>query len=1349
MMSSTATREDALRRAAERWKRQLIDVSGRNRLLNYRDLKTGTLDLTAGEDGNSTVNRQALESLLSGRAVKMTRLLAGEEAQANGRRRLAAIYRKTQEHLDEKGLNTLFIAAGLATWQVSSGTRPNAPVILIPTALTSDGAGQWDFSIELSGDAHVNPILSHVLRTEFGIDLTDENDGLADALSLATMKKQLGAMEGSWSNIPGIAVTHRMVMGNFIYTNMPMVDDLMSNLATFADSDFVAAVAGVDEARQALASCIQDPPLNRPDSEPPENEFLVVDADASQNRAINRILAGESLVIWGPPGTGKSQTIANLIVALIAQGKRVLFVSEKRAAIEVVVSRLRRVGLANLVMDVHGGVRSRRAFAASMADSMRDISAIPARDDSQLHRELSERRAELIAHVSAMHAPREPWQVTLFEVQEKLIGAPASVVTGAVLPSAQARRLNRQAVDRLMRNVREWVDLEGPGLDLRYPEWARTGIDAPESAQQAFELVRDSAAKLPVVRHQWFAALDETGLAHPDTVAEWLTLSKWLSEVALLQQRFTPDLYGLNHADLIPALAPANSRLEPIKALLPFGEYRRARKSVRATLHNDANISGSDARQAAQDAARQLRKWRELAGSGAYPRAPERLSDALAALAEMNGLLERASSVFAENFLELPYARLEELLNRLASQRDTAARLPRVRELERGFADAGIDGIIAKADGEISPERAAEAVEHCWLQAVWDDLAFNDAALAGFTGDAHSRREQEFIDLDRQHLDIAPQRIRRAAAEAATAAMNDYPAEAALLRTEAARQRRHLPVRTLFNRTQHVITAVRPCWAMSPLLVAELIPAEAELFDVVIFDEASQIPPAEAIGSLARAPQIVIAGDDRQLPPTDFFNAGGPDDDDDDSVDDAALTDDIESILDVAKAGLIREEMLQWHYRSRDGRLIAFSNAHIYGNGLTAFPGVSQTAPISHHLIPFRPLPQQTPSNPDEVQQVVDMVIDHARNCPDESLGVIAFGIRHANNIDEALRVRLRDMRDPSLDEFFSENYEERFFVKNLERVQGDERDVIILSVGYHKAANGTLPYRFGPLNQPGGERRLNVAVTRARSRVHLVSSFSHYDIEPGRSTASGVELLRRYLEFAASGGSEMGAAVSEAPLNPFELDVLHRLQDRGIMVVPQYGVAGYRIDFACAHPDQPGRMTLAIEADGASYHSAHTARERDRLRQQVLEDKGWRFHRIWSTDWFRNPEAETNRAVEAWQQAVDDVDRDNSTIVSIDTSEPTVTPATDSPSRGPRPNVPPNRGSIGRYSQRDLISLAHWIVSDTLLRTDDELMAEMRRELGFQRRGSRIDAALQSAVDQMRGEQDRKITVALHPQSL
>ena len=354
---------------------------------------------------------------------------------------------------------------------------------------------------------------------------------------------------------------------------------------------------------------------------------------------------------------------------------------------------------------------------------------------------------------------------------------------------------------------------------------------------------------------------------------------------------------------------------------------------------------------------------------------------------------------------------------------------------------------------------------------------------------------------------------------------------------------------------------------------------------------------------------------------------------------------------------------------------------------------------------------------------------------------MIAFGQHHADNIDNALTRRLSELDDPSLDDFFSEQNEERFFVKNLERVQGDERDVIILSVGYHKDANGNLPYRFGPILQEGGERRLNVAVTRARSRITLVSSFSHRDMDPDRSTARGVILLRQYLEYAASGGENLGADAGDLPLNPFELSIKEGLERRGIPVKPQFGVSGYRIDFACAHPDEPGRMVLAIEADGASYHSTPTARDRDRLRQEVLENKGWRFHRIWSTAWFRDRESELDKAEQAWKQAC--------TAAESGPAHPQAPPqhearpiAATTPQRGARPAVPARgtRGydSIADYSMGQLVELARWIESDTLLRTEEDLVPVMMDELGFRRRGKRITDQLSQAIRRARSLRPR-----------
>jgi very-short-patch-repair endonuclease len=406
---------------------------------------------------------------------------------------------------------------------------------------------------------------------------------------------------------------------------------------------------------------------------------------------------------------------------------------------------------------------------------------------------------------------------------------------------------------------------------------------------------------------------------------------------------------------------------------------------------------------------------------------------------------------------------------------------------------------------------------------------------------------------------------------------------------------------------------------------------------VVIFDEASQIIPADAIPSIMRGHQIVVAGDDRQLPPTNFFRQIGEEGDeaadDEDSL--VSFGAGFESVLEALRP-LLPTWPLNWHYRSRDERLVAFSNTHIYGGALTTFPGVLRDDCLRHVVVAQGPEPGQEVSVTAEVEQVVELVLEHARVRPHESLGVIALGIKHADRIDTALRGALA--AHPRLEAFFAEDQAEPFFVKNLERVQGDERDAIILSIGYGKHPDGRMRYQWGPLLRDGGERRLNVAATRAKHRLTLVSSFSSHDVDPDRVTKAGARLLADYLEYAGSGGTAMGAS-GGAELNPFEADVRDRLAACGITVVPQYGVGGYRVDFAATHPEDEGRMVLAIEADGASYRESGSVRDRDRLRGEHLQRLGWRFHRLWSTNWFQDPQAEVARVRDAYDRAVSATD--------------------------------------------------------------------------------------------------------------
>jgi very-short-patch-repair endonuclease len=535
---------------------------------------------------------------------------------------------------------------------------------------------------------------------------------------------------------------------------------------------------------------------------------------------------------------------------------------------------------------------------------------------------------------------------------------------------------------------------------------------------------------------------------------------------------------------------------------------------------------------------------------------------------------------------------------------------------------------------------------------------------------------------------------------------------------------------------------------MTPLVVSRVLPAR-RLFDVVIFDEASQVLPHDAIASIMRAEQVIVAGDPHQLPPTSFFtrqHSGAVDPNEETDEDLVEVSPDaFESLLDMLSSKLPHVHRLRWHYRSVDERLIAFSNHNIYNNDLVTFPGTSIESPVSFVPVDGHAEPGQAGSAPEEVQRVVELVLEHATNHPDKSLGVITMGQRHGDRIEAALRKALTDR--PDLSAFFSAEAGpgKRFFVKNLERVQGDERDAIILSLGYAKAASGRLNMNFGPLIHEGGERRLNVAVSRARESMTLVSSFTHHDFSPERLRTTqhrGPGLLRDFLEFCANNGdlARSSNLHTDHELNPFERQVLDALQQARVPVVTQVGVGDYRIDFALGHPERPGQMLLAVETDGDRYHRAPSARDRDRLRQAHLERLGWRFHRIWAADWFHDAAHETARLLEEWQSAVRDSDHRPPAPESQvqPPPAPTNTAQHSELRRGPRPAVQAGL-RINDYSSGELTALARWILSDGFQRDRETRVAQAMAELGFKKRGKIIVERLERAFDQAQQITDRE----------
>jgi very-short-patch-repair endonuclease len=515
--------------------------------------------------------------------------------------------------------------------------------------------------------------------------------------------------------------------------------------------------------------------------------------------------------------------------------------------------------------------------------------------------------------------------------------------------------------------------------------------------------------------------------------------------------------------------------------------------------------------------------------------------------------------------------------------------------------------------------------------------------LFQFSGLRQDAVREQFVQLDKELIRLNRQRT------AVFASRHPVPlgvrsgpvaqrSELALVEQEIAKKRRHIPIRQLVRRAGRTLQALKPCFMMGPLSVAQYIAAGQLKFDLVVMDEASQLKPEDALGAIARGAQLVVVGDPKQLPPSTFFERQFDIDSDDDQVEETSAVEEHESILDVATALYQPVRQLRWHYRSRHDSLIAFSNVEFYRSRLLVFPSPVPKSPT--HGIHFRYVTDgvyeagQAKWNRPEAVRVVNAIVNHTRTCPELSLGVVALNYQQRELIEELWTERTR--KDETLLAFVDRHREasEPFFIKNLENVQGDERDVIFISVTYGRDKNGNLFQRFGPINQTQGPRRLNVLFTRAKYRVVVFSSIDPDDLRADSSTPRGVAVLKAYLTFAKSGRLDTPTYSDKRELtSDFEIAVSSALAAHGLDCEPQIGVAGFFIDIGVRHPRKPGAFILGIECDGASYHSAKSARDRDRLRQTILENLGWSIHRIWSTDWFRDRRREIEKVIERIQQ--------------------------------------------------------------------------------------------------------------------
>lgn len=1327
------------------WQRRLLDLSLRNPLLNMRSSRTNialmvpnpglledllaegkalSIETSPGSGSrDSEIHWQRTGSRLDEEAalaaLKRCKVYAQIEA-AQLEASLVELYRKARNDLEEGGSNTLFLAVGMLHWQ-----RPGvderiyrAPLVLLPVTITRQSV-RSGVKLTLSDDEpRFNTTLLELLRQDFDLDIKGLEGPLPQDSSGTDIATILTRMRHEVRDVAGFEVRDEVHLGTFSFAKYLMWKDLVDRVDKLKDNSVVRHLMETPREPFREVSEFVDPRALDELIEP-ESLFTPLSADSSQLAAVVAAAGGKNFVMIGPPGTGKSQTIANIIAHNLGLGRTVLFVSEKAAALDVVYRRLRENGLGEFCLELHSNKARKLDVIRQLGEAWEAKGKLSKAEWEESAGQLRVLRDQLNQVVKALHERHHNG----LSIREGIsLAAGNAAVPQADLSWANANQHSnsdyRQLLavgERIDLNAAEIGDLKEHPLGLLHTaDWSMgwqqavlaQAADMSAKAKAWLQAIQDICQCLglpdsPYERPEKLRAISSLVATLRDCAGNDMTFSfatngksilDAVSNTNVLIKEFVQQRAGLSckydrtrllRADLGPAeeswykaehgwwlsrvmgsykcrsylrkqvgaaakpdpagdlpilfrLQAINSELGVLAPLVEkvggwqrldsdmsrMNELARVAGNLRASiggLVSDADklvsvrtsirnivVDGNDALAAdaslgvqladfirlERDFKQSLAKFSELSG-----RIPEEMLDQGGGLEALAAAGEQIHS--AQNKLNTWCA-----WRRVRSEAVDLGMYPVIQAIEAGWVAAG------KAKEAITVNYA-----RWWVAQMIDTTP----VLRQFVSVEHERRILNFREIDAKVRSVTSEcirtRIRGGLIEKEDAKRSS---EFGIIRRELEKKTRHKPLRQLISEAPNAIPQLTPCLLMSPLSIAQYLPVEQKTFDLVIFDEASQITVWDAIGAIARGKQTIVVGDPKQLPPTSFFSVGQSEDtiSDDDE--------DLESILDEMLGANMPTIHLSWHYRSRNESLITFSNHRYYQGGLVTFPSpVTQDTAVSLEFVGGtygRGGGQINRTEADAiVAEIERRLLDPVTN--GQTLGVVTFNQKQQTLILDLLDAARRNNSD--LDRFFAEDMIEPVFVKNLEAVQGDERDVIFFSTTFGPDQTGRLSMNFGPLNKNGGERRLNVAITRARIELKVFSSMRAEQIDLSRTAALGVRDLKHFLEFAEKGVRALGEAVfgSHGDFDsPLEAAVARDLCDRGWILHPQVGVSSFRIDLGVVDPEAPGRYLAGIECDGATYHRSATARDRDLVREGVLRGLGWQILRLWSTDYWLDP---------------------------------------------------------------------------------------------------------------------------------
>lgn len=1334
--------------ALETWRQELLELAGGSALWDIDSLGDAVIELTGAHPSG-------IAQLYAGRRTRLSNVVREGASLSLARRQARVVLARADDLAEQFGVAPTYVAMGVARWFMADdptrvrsaldlhepeGRTVQVPVLLRPIRM-HPFAGN-DIDMELDPQVEVNPVLVRALRLH-GVQVDP-------AILAASTKREHGftprpaldAIQALGGALPEFALESRIVVGTFVHPGQALAEDLDAQREALLSHGVVQMLAGAADNGETASRKLPSKRLADPD---PDAERGIGDLDSAQHQILDAFASGSNLLIDTPPGVDAAGTVAALIAEVARAGANLLYVPGTRRAGAAVRDALRRVGAEDLVLDLSTDPQWRKTAALHLVEGLNP--PLPDSPDGvvQSREALKRARKVLGDFIGALHLPRDPWGVSANRVLHEL----ADLTSQRPGPRTQVR-----IPSQTLRELTSEEQAEARGLLIRAGElgafrlrasdtpWYGAVLADADHARASLTHVQTLADSLPTVAEQIAATAAQSGVDEAKTLAQWEEQLELLDGISDALDVFTSEVFERPAADMVAATASKKWRAER-EISLPRSAIRRLRKQAKDLVRPGVVVGDLHGQLAKVAELREV--WRRHCSGGGWPRVPENLreitetyGDVARSIGELDDVL--AATTAGRELREVPLGELIAKFTRLAGDEATLHTMPERAQTVANLGALGLEALLEDLTSRrVHTDTLGAEFDLAWWSSVLEEMLSEDPAMVALDPGVLETGLEDLRASDHAHVASLLAPILNAHGQHMRTAISEHRSEAQEF-YRAVKQRGEVDLRHLMADYPNIAWRPRPAWIIPPMVIPQALPPNVQA-DVVILDAVHRLGVEYLLPAIARGAQIMVVADS-QRPGSAM----------------------VEACADFPRIALPADRV------DRAAPLANFLSEHGYADSIQPVPSPPQVESdvVRLDLVDGVGMPapdsEVVESVQVEVDQVVDLVIDHALSRPEESLAVIALNTRHADRVREALAQVVHD--SPALTTFFDTARSEAFTIVSIDAAAGLRRDAVLLTLGYGKTPHGRVLHRFGAISGPHGAGLLVDAIDAAKKRLTVVSSFSAGELDPHRLRSEGAQMLAELLEFAARGFQPVGGqAEEEAEPDRLLVDLAERLWRLGITVVPQYGRPGwFRIPLALGHPSRPDELLLAVLTDDTAYTTETSLRRRDRHWPERLIQRGWHVRTVFSTAVFMDPQGEAERiAAEVLSLAQPEREEPAAHTpmppkVALDGAEDLLTQAetqSQAPApvrvsargetiagqttraiplvvtpgeRAPRPDIEAGRPFSG-YSDDQLDALVAWLGSDGKARTVEQYVLELRTELGLTRKSAHVDRALAAAV--------------------